>query len=55
MAQEQKKNAAKTRMDAEELSIFCEQLALIYRSGLPIQEGMDALSENYGKPDWLVF
>lgn len=47
MAQEQKKTPAKARMGAEELSIFCEQLALIQRSGLPLQEGMDALSENY--------
>lgn len=47
MTREYKKNSARIRMDAEELSIFCEQLALIHRSGLPIQEGMDALSENY--------
>jgi type IV pilus assembly protein PilC len=47
MAREQKKRPPKMRMDVEELSIFCEQLALIQRSGLPLQEGMDALSENY--------
>ncbi len=47
MARERKKRPPTVRMDAEELSIFCEQLALIQRSGLPLQEGMDALSENY--------
>lgn len=35
------------RLNADELSILCEQLALIVRSGLPLHDGVDALRENY--------
>lgn len=45
MAEGKKQRLA--HMDSDELSIFCEQIALILRAGLPLQEGLDALSENY--------
>lgn len=47
MAHEQAKKPTRSRMDPEELSILCEQIALILRSGLPLHDGMEALNENY--------
>jgi len=47
MAQKQAKKPANVRLEAEELSILCEQIALILRSGLPLHDGVEALSENY--------
>jgi len=47
MADRQAKKPRYSRMDAEELSILCEQIALILRSGLPLYDGMDALCDNY--------
>lgn len=47
MADQQAKKPRYSQMDAEELSILCEQVALILRSGLPLYDGMDALCENY--------
>ena len=35
------------RLDGDELSILCEQIALIVRSGLPLHDGVEALSEGY--------
>ena len=37
----------KVRLDAEELSILCEQISLILRSGLPLHDGVEALCDNY--------
>ncbi len=37
----------KLRLSNEELSILCEQVALVLRAGLPIHDGVEALSENY--------
>ncbi len=34
-------------LSAEELSIFCEQIALILSSGVALHDGVEALSENY--------
>jgi len=47
MAQERKAKPRRSRIDAEELSILCEQFALILRSKLPLHDGVEALSENY--------
>lgn len=35
------------RLEADELSILCEQISLILRSGLPLHDGVEALCENY--------
>jgi type IV pilus assembly protein PilC len=35
------------RLSADELSILCEQVALILRSGLPLHDGVEALCDNY--------
>lgn len=35
------------KLSNEELSVLCEQLALILRGGLPIQDGVEALGETY--------
>ena len=35
------------RLSADELSILCEQIALIVRSGLPLHDGVEALCDNY--------
>ncbi len=37
----------KARLSLEELSILCEQIALILRAGLPLHDGMEALCDNY--------
>ena len=34
-------------LDANELSILCEQIALVIRSGLPLHDGVEALCESY--------
>lgn len=34
-------------LTGEELSIFCEQIALILRGGLPLHDGVEALCDNY--------
>lgn len=34
-------------LTGEELSIFCEQIALILRGGLPLHDGVEALCESY--------
>ncbi|MEG0995588.1 MAG: iron-containing alcohol dehydrogenase, partial [Clostridia bacterium] len=34
-------------LKSEELSVLCEQVALILRAGLPLHDGVEALSENY--------
>jgi len=47
MAQKQAKPTRETRLSADELSILCEQIALIIRSGLPLHDGIEALCENY--------
>ena len=44
------KHAAKSRrvhLEADELSILCEQISLILRSGLPLHDGVEALCNNY--------
>lgn len=47
MAHKQGNKPRRTRLEADELSILCEQIALILRSGLPLHDGMEALCENY--------
>ena len=37
----------KAMLTLEELSILCEQLALILRAGLPLHDGVEALADNY--------
>ena len=37
----------KATLTLEELSILCEQLALILRAGLPLHDGVEALADNY--------
>jgi type IV pilus assembly protein PilC len=49
MASKPETKPANVRLEAEELSILCEQIALILRSGLPLHDGIEALSENYGQ------
>jgi len=41
----QKGKKAKLTMD--ELSVLCEQIAMILRAGLPLHDGVEALSDNY--------
>lgn len=43
----EKKMAKGARLSLEELSVLCEQIALILRSGLPLHDGMEALSGDY--------
>lgn len=47
MAGRQSTRSRQTRLQAEELSILCEQIALILRSGLPLHDGVEALCDNY--------
>lgn len=47
MADRQAGKPKSARLDADELSILCEQIALILHSGLPLHEGVEALCENY--------
>ena len=42
-----KKPLKKAKLTLEELSIVCEQLALILRAGLPLHDGVEALTDNY--------
>ncbi len=37
----------KSFLSNEELSVLCEQIALILRAGLPMHDGVEALCENY--------
>ena len=37
----------KLRLSNEELSVLCEQVALVLRAGLPVHDGVEALCENY--------
>lgn len=37
----------KAKLSLEELSILCEQIALILRAGLPLHDGVEALTDNY--------
>ena len=37
----------KVKLSMEELSILCEQIALILRAGLPLHDGVEALADNY--------
>lgn len=37
----------KLKLSHEELSVLCEQIALVLRAGLPIHDGVEALCENY--------
>lgn len=47
MAQKQARRLKKVRVSAEELSVICQQIAMILRAGLPLYDGIDALSGNY--------
>lgn len=47
MAQQQARRLKKVRVSAEELSVICQQIAMILRAGLPLYDGIDALSSNY--------
>jgi len=43
----EKKTLKGARLSHEELSVLCEQIALILRSGLPLHDGIEALSGDY--------
>lgn len=47
MATKHPTQARTARLSSEELSMLCEQIALILRSGLPLHDGVDALCANY--------
>jgi len=47
MAHKQGNQSLRTNLEANELSILCEQISLILRSGLPLHDGVEALCENY--------
>ena len=47
MAKRQAQPNRMARLTADELSILCEQIALIIRSGLPLHDGVEALCDNY--------
>ena len=47
MAHQPVKQPRTSRLDADELSVLCEQIALIIRSGLPLHDGVEALSDSY--------
>lgn len=48
MTQETKVQKAKgPRLAMDELSVLCEQIALILRSGLPLHDGIEALCDDY--------
>ena len=47
MAHVQAKQPSKAQLEAEELSLLCEQISLIIRSGLPLHDGIEALCDNY--------
>ena len=47
MEQPQANRNRKAKLDPDELSILCEQIALIVRSGLPLHDGVEALCGNY--------
>ncbi len=47
MASRQAQPNRLARLSADELSILCEQIALIVRSGLPLHDGVEALCDNY--------
>ena len=47
MADQQANPARTVRLEADELSILCEQISLILRSGLPLHDGVEALGESY--------
>lgn len=47
MASRQAQPTRMARLSADELSILCEQIALIVRSGLPLHDGVEALCDNY--------
>ena len=44
--EKREKHGAKT-LGTEEVAMFCEEVALILRSGIPIFDGIEALCENY--------
>ncbi len=41
------KGVKNAKLSMEELSILCEQIALILRAGLPLHDGVEALADNY--------
>lgn len=45
--QKQAKASEGKRLSPEEISIFCEQAALVLQSGIPLNDGMEALCLNY--------
>ena len=47
MAKQSVRDNRKQQLGEDELAILCEQIALIVRSGLPLHDGVEALSENY--------
>ena len=47
MGKSQQETNLMARLSADELSILCEQVALILRSGLPLHDGVEALCDNY--------
>ena len=47
MDSKQAKPTRMNRLSTDELSILCEQIALIIHSGLPLHDGIEALCDNY--------
>ena len=47
MENTQKTSRKQAKLTMEELSILCEQIALILRAGLPLHDGVEALADNY--------
>ena len=45
MAMEKEKSGA--MLTSEELSVFCDQIALMLESGMTLRDGIDMLAENY--------
>lgn len=43
-----KEGANKKYLPPEETAMFCEQMALVLKSGIPLYDGVEALSANYG-------
>ena len=49
MAKEKDKNSAV--LTSEELSVFCDQIALMLESGMTLRDGIDMLAEDEEKGD----
>ena len=50
MSDQTVKEKKKGAFGAEDISLFCAQLALILKSGIPLQDGISAIGENITEP-----